>query len=114
MKAKDGASFLRPTGCTNCESLFGDSFKAEICIEISLETRQPSQRVFDLVNVETENVCPYELSYEGFVLTYDGIPKARCQEFFAHKIPHFKINTFVNGPRVSQNMSQNENIFVKL
>ena len=125
MKAKDGASFLRPTGCTNCESLFGGSFKAEICIEIQLETQEP---LFDLFNLETENVCPYNVSstsfssiYEGFVLTYnrhtgyfDGISKARCKEFFAHKVPHFKINTTVNGPKVSQNMSQNEKIFVKL
>ena len=101
-KAKHGASFLRPTGCTNCESLFGGYFEAEICIEIRLETQEP---LFDLVNLETENVCPYEMSSTRFSNLDDT-----CQVFFAHKVPHFKITTISNGQQVSRYYGQHDSI----
>ena len=115
LKAKDAASFLRPSGCTNCENLFGGSFVAEVCIEttIPFDINIPfEQYIFyldNLVNLETENVCPYEVSSTIFEISKD-----RCKRFLSRKKPHFKITTILNGPQVSRNVSQNENIFVKL
>ena len=110
MKAKDGASFVRPTECTNCETLFGDPFDAEICIDI--ETQDPiGSLLFDYIQLETENVCPYELSLELKPISKQKINL--CTKFLAHKVPHFKILPFATSREVSRNISQNKNTIVE-
>ena len=94
MKAENGASFLRPSECKNCETLHGKSFEVEICIEINVGEKNHGN---DL-ELEIMKVCPYE-KWSVPILKPHEEEKKTCKTFDAHQKPYFNIISKKHGSR---------------
>ena len=82
-----GASFIRPDGCKNCDTLHGDPFEVEICIEMKTKEKMHDNDV----ELETMKYCPYEVSSVSIPKS-NATLKMTCKKFNAHGVPYFNIN----------------------